>query len=322
MRWGAAKGARKRRRSACETRGHGARAMALVAAALIWATPTFAQVPAAKVSKKARTVVVLTDKSTRPYREAARGVQGGGLPVESVALADVGARLAKPAKAGEVFVALGPKSAKLLSTSKKSGAAALIRSSEIPKRVPSVTVDVPAPVQLPWIARAFPGRTRVVILRGKSPVDKDALKAVAPRMRFVVVDVDKPANAVFALERALEVDRGRTLVWLLPDPQVITANTIGPLAQQALSARVPMVGFSGYFLRVGALAAVETNYEKMGRAALDAAVARFETSPTLESKSDDKTVAIAPPGAALAVNAKLAARLGIAVREGNGVVFK
>lgn len=299
--------------------GPALRAVVLFLASVL-ALPVQAQSPTP--APKATSVVILADKNTRPYREAARGIQGAGLVVENVPLAKARARLSAPAAAGEIFVALGPKSAKLLSQSPKSGAAALIRSSEVPARIPSVTVDVPAPLQLPWISRAFPGRTRVVVLRGKTEIDEGALKTAAPHLRFVVVNVDKPESAVFALERALEVDRGRTVVWLLPDPQVITANTIGPLAQQALSARVPVVGFSGYFLRVGALAAVETNYEKMGRAALDAAVTRFEKSEDIEVTSPASKMAIAPPGAVLAVNAKLAARLGIAVRDGNGVVFK
>ncbi len=308
-------------------------AAAVGVASLVLALPLGAQdaapafVPAAPTLAPSR-VLVVADKKTRPYREATAGVTGnvagGAKNVEVVPVAKAAARMMGPPVAGEIVIALGPKSASMLAKSSKRGAAALVRRSEAPPRIPSVTVDVPPTEQIPWIRQAFPGRSRVVILQGKADLDVEALRALAPTLRFSVVAVDRPENAVFALKRALEVDRDRTVVWLLPDSGVITANTIGPLAQQALSARVPIVGFSGYFLRVGALAAVQTDYRKMGSAALATAQhpgphLQIDKSRTIKT---DKRVVLSPPGAFLAVNAKLAARLGIAVRDGKGVVFE
>lgn len=277
---------------------------------------------AAKDPSPHRHVVVLADKRTRPFREAMTALSAAAVDVETVDAAAIAARLAKPLRDGEVFVALGPQAASLLAKTSHRGAAAIVRASEAPGGIPAVGVEVPPEAQLPWIRQAFPGRTRVLVLRKPGALDEAALIRAEPRFRFVFVDVESPTTAVFALERALQTDRGKSLVWLLPDPAVITANTIAPLSQAALSARVPVVGFSAYFLRVGALAAVEVDFGQMARAALDLA-ARAPARLQGESSTSLKVKEVhAPPGAHLRVNATLAARLGIVVREGRGVVFE
>jgi hypothetical protein len=164
----------------------------------------------------------------------------------------------------------------------------------------------PAAQQLALVARGFPGRTRVIVLRDPARrADDEALRgaAAAAGLTLVLVDVASPGEAVPAFVAALRAPGPPSILLALPDTTVLTADTVAPLSQAALSARVPLVGTSGYFLKIGAVAAVVVDGAGAARAAL--AVARGEGRP--------------PTRVSMLVDGRLAQRLGIPVRAGDGI---
>jgi len=188
-----------------------------------------------------------------------------------------------------------------------------VRASET-SSLSSVVVDVAFTEQLAWIAHAFPGRPRVVIPRHGTVHDAaltDAARAAGVELQLV--DVRAPGEAVPAVQAALR--KSGAIVLLIPDPVVVTADTIAPLAKTALDARAPLVGFASYFLRVGALAAVSFDTTDMARAAL--ALARADTTGGASG-----AIVKGPPNAKLVVDGKLAERLGVTVRAGANIEVK
>lgn len=258
-------------------------------------------------------VVVVVDGDSRPYKQALAGVtklapQARSIPVEQARAAVSGA------SPGTRFVGLGPRSARLLAEVRPGRAsAALVRAAEAPAGIDVIDLEVSEEVQVGWLKRAFPGRRRLVVLRqpGGALLDAD-LRAAAEKhgMAIDLVDVSRPGEAVYALERALRRERQGAVVWLLADPVVVTGDTVTPLTQVALAARVPVVGFSSYFLKAGALGAVRTDFGKMGEAAF---------ALTDPARSGATPARHAPPGAHLALNVRLAERLGIALGSGPGL---
>ncbi len=256
-------------------------------------------------------IVLLADRDTRAYKQAAQGIADAGRPMQRRDPADpsTAALLLQPDD-GRTWIAMGPRSARLLaSATPRARAALLLRRNQVPEGLAAVTLQVPYARQLAWIRQAFPGRYRIVVLRKPGgSVDDAALRSAAKALDLglVLADVSSGGDAVPALETALRERRGSTLLLLLPDPVAVSTDTVAPLIQTALAARAPVVGFSDYFLRVGALAAVALDYRACGRQAL-----------VLATEAEPRS---APPATArLLVDGRLAERLGITVEAGPGV---
>jgi len=254
-------------------------------------------------------VLVVHDGDSAPYRKAVDGVKQATASVEQVASDDpaLAARLARDD--GALVVALGPKAAAAVARSgRTSASAALLRAEDAPAGMSAVSFDVAPGIVAPWIKRAFPGRTRVIVLvRPDDTMRKDALRAAAAASGFRVelVDVADPRDAVAALVRALAVEARTSVVWLQPDPKLATRDTLPALVEAGLRARVPTVGFSAYLLRAGALAAVRLDFAAMGEEAARRAAGKPARPPDA--------------WATLEVNGRLAERLGVTVGAGAGV---
>ena len=260
-------------------------------------------------------LLIVMDGDGRPFQEAASGAETAGLPAERYALTDarLPARLQK-ATADDVWLAVGPKAALWLATVKSSKrAAVLVRTSEIPPQLAGVSLEVPLEKQAQWLKTAFPGRRRLVAIRSAAfGAQHDAEVNQAARAAGFTLSLGEAASAgevVPALEAALRQGSGPAVVWLLPDNSAITADSVAPLIQEALARRIPVVGFSAYFLRVGAVAAVTVDYGGLGKQA--ALLAQSGTGQHA-----------APMAARLVVDVKLAQRLGIVVAAGDGVELR
>lgn len=263
-------------------------------------------------SSKADHVVLLADGNGKPFVEAKAGLESAGFTVEGVKPdAPQLAERIKRAHAGETWLSLGPDSSRVLArVSVPRRAAALLRESEMPAGVSGVGLEVPAGRQVKWMKQAFPGRTRLIVLRrpGGGVVDDAQLQHAAREngMTLVLADVRHAGEAVPALETALRSNTRSALVWLAPDPVAVNSDTVGPLVQSALAYRVPVIGFSAYFLRAGALGAVVVDFGACARQAYALA-----SSPTVVHQP--------PANARLVVDARLAERLGVTVQPGEGV---
>ncbi len=212
-----------------------------------------------------------------------------------------------------VLLAVGRKSAQKISgIDGRKRAALFISRKDAPAGLAAVVVDTPAAVQLPWLAAAFPGRRRVVVARQPGRADRidDELiaAAVVAGLDLLLVDVARPGDAVAAVDAALARPGGKAIVLFIADDAVITADTIAPLMQAAFRARVPVVGFSAYFKKVGAVAVVDTDVAQMVDEALAMATASVDcVAPCIAPQ-------VASASARLVVDGRLAERLGIPVQ--------
>lgn len=215
-----------------------------------------------------------------------------------------------------VVLALGKKSAARVDRATAMKKAALfVSDKDAPAALAAVVVDVPLSSEVAWIARALPGRSRLVVARQPRRADLDAAlaaAAAAASLNLVLVDVNVPGEAVPAIDAALAKPGGKAVLLFVADDAVITADTIAPLMQSAFRARVPVVGFSSYFARVGAVAVVATDVAAMVDEALALARAPACTAPCAAPH-------VASASAHLSVDGRLAERLGVPVQAGDHV---
>ncbi|MCC7069675.1 MAG: hypothetical protein IT383_00015 [Deltaproteobacteria bacterium] len=245
------------------------------------------------------------ERAAAPVAEARATLSAAGAQVSVDTVAEAARGWGRP---DEVWLALGKGAAHALAAAPpRMRAAVLVRAGEA-SGLPAVVVDVPLELQLGWLAAAFPGRTRVLVPRRPGGSDDAALVSAARArgLSLELVDVHHPGETVPALQAALRRPGAPALIFLVPDATALTPDTLAPLAQSALEARAPLVGFSSYFLRIGALAASVSDVGPSARQA----VALAQAGVAVEE---------APRAARLLVDGRLAERLGVPVREGPGV---
>lgn len=149
----------------------------------------------------------------------------------------------------------------------------------------AVTIDVPPDALLAEVARLFPQRKKIGLIRG--PQQNDAFVRAfeaAGRRKGMVVEVVKCDQAKDLVDLFLSL-RGRAdLVWCPPNPQLYNSATLKPLLMASLTNRLPIIGFSEQFVQAGALFGGTADFVDVGRqtATLAARMARNETVPPRE----------------------------------------
>jgi ABC-type uncharacterized transport system substrate-binding protein len=261
-------------------------------------------------------VVVVADAPGRLVDEAIAGLAKDGTVVDLRLVGEVDG-LGVLVGPSVVFLAAGPKSARALaswspSTTAPKRAAFLVKSADAPANIAAVSLDAPLAQQMAWLKSAFPGRSRVIVPRSDAHGDaeiKDAAQKAG--LTLALVDVKSPGEAVPAVDDALKKSSTPSMILLVPDAVAVTPDTVAPLVQDALSLRTPVVGFSTYFLKVGAIAAVAVDAAAMAKQAIALAVSQASPAASV--------AVVAPESGHLVVDGRLAERLGVAVRDGAGV---
>ena len=133
------------------------------------------------------------------------------------------------------------------------------------QRDSAVFLDQPVVRQLQLIKLALPGRVRLGAVTGPATARTgDELRAAARRLGLSVQieSIDQPAALLPALNRV--VDDIQVLV-SVPDPMVFAPNTIHHILLTTYRYRVPVLGLSRAYVDAGALLAVYSTPEDIGR---------------------------------------------------------
>jgi putative ABC transport system substrate-binding protein len=235
----------------------------------------------ATAAPAAQVTVVVSD-STAPYLEASLAVARdlGGLATvvtvspeqlgrpqrhDGAAIVTLGTRALKSALAAE------PKASVIAALIPRSAYEAALGSQPRPqsgrRTTTAVFLDQPFARQLNLVKTLVPDRRRVGVLA--SPAADDMVRRVASAARgrgllIVKQTLAKPDDISYALERLL----GESEVLLaLPDPTVFNSHTVYNILLSALRARQPVIGFSDAYVRAGAVAAVYSTPQQLGRQA-------------------------------------------------------
>lgn len=255
-------------------------------------------------------VAVLTDSRVSQYREALQAAKEvlRDAPVLEVSAEDISQQVERAAPA--VVLAIGQKA---LLVAQKSGlpvvyCMVLGAAAVSTRNVTGLRLEVAPEAQLEAWHRVHPQARRLGVIydpRNFSGYVQDAQKAAAARgVRLVL----KPVVEALKVRAALEEIAGDIdALWLLPDPQLISADMFNFLLVFTLERKLALFGFFESFTRLGALAAMAPDYAAIGRQA-----ARL--SQEVAAKPAETRLPLPPsllsPGV-LTINAKTARQLGI-----------
>jgi len=283
---------------------------------------------AALPTAAARDVTIVVAERSAAYQEAAAAVsqQLAGRASVSVVQADAYAPAA--GKEPSAIVALGtfalravlsgePRAPVIASLIPRSAFEFELRQAPAPssgRRVAAVFLDQPIARQLNLVRVVLPKRTRIGLLVSAATEDTARTLESAARERGLVVvreAIAGPDGVSPALSRLLgESD----LVLALPDASIFNAGTIHNILLSALRARQPLIGFSEAYVRAGALAAVYSKPEQVGRQAGEMAASVLGGAALPASQY--------PRAFSVSVNPTVARALDIALEEGDAVAAR
>lgn len=259
-------------------------------------------------------VAVLTDSRVAQYREAQAAAKEllREAPVLEASAPDIVQQIERVSPS--VVLAIGQKA---LQTAQQAGATVVFCMVLGPSAVSSRTVtglrlEVAPEAQLDSFRRVYPSARRLgVIYDSKtwSGYLAEATKAAASR-GFTLVP--KPVSDGREVRAALNDIAGDIdALWLIPDPQLISAEMFNFLLVFTLEHKIALFGFFESFTRAGALASVAPDYTAIGRQAA-------KLASDLAAKPAETRLPVPPsvpsPGV-LTINVRTARQLGIDVAD-------
>ena len=126
-------------------------------------------------------------------------------------------------------------------------------------------LEIPAERQFKILRAFLPNLRRLGILSNSSYTAKlkdTAAQAAANSFQLQEFPVDSEKDVPHQLRSLLA---GVDALWLVPDSTVLTNESIGFILETSLAKRVPVIGFSPEFTRLGALLSLSVSYGEVGR---------------------------------------------------------
>jgi putative tryptophan/tyrosine transport system substrate-binding protein len=226
-------------------------------------------------------VVVVRSSDLAPYKAVQEALATGlGQPIREINLTSADGKEQLGVALGEapaLVVAIGPDAGRALATLKAAVPILLALMPSAAKvgldpKTPLVPMYATPSRTLREITALLPSAKRLGVVYdpavSKALVDECAVAAASARLTVVREEVgsrQEIANAVRGLVGKVDA------LWLLPDSTVITADSFKFIMQNALSAKVPVVGFTEGMAKAGALFSVEASYADIGAKAAHAA---------------------------------------------------
>lgn len=232
-------------------------------------------------------VVVVYSSRVAAYAEAVQGIRSGmGGASHAITLIELGARSGEAdlrqmltQNSPRLVIAVGLNALNALVAAKVEApvlSAMTMRSegarAAVALRVAgAVYVDASPSGLLAEFKAAFPGKTRIGIIRnqsGKGP-GESSWQALA-KQGFTI----RPVNCAGPKEllKAFLSLKGKVdFVLCLPDGSLYNNATVKPLILASLKNRLPIIGFSASFVRAGAAVGVYPDFRDLGRQTAEAA---------------------------------------------------
>lgn len=260
-----------------------------------------------------------------PYREAAEALQRAlaeqdvvtrEFTLEAMIKREPSLSLEKQA---EVWVAIGSRAADYLNFSLPDSISLVYCMVADPekiglksgrKKIAGVSVTTSVQEQFAIIHQAMPNLLSIGLLyRTSSNKSVKILDEVAKQLpsswQLEAIDVDAAGSMAEAIQKLVRKKVG--IIWTMADSSIYNKATVKALLLASLRNQIPVFGFSGSFVKAGALLGLDADPSLQGQYA--AALVR---DALIQSTKQFEPV---PPGVTLAINMIVADRLGISLPE-------
>lgn len=220
------------------------------------------------------------------------------LPVREISLQALKQGAALPVEAGQVIVAVGAGAMQALAQMNparpilnvlvpRTAFEKIVQEGRLndPRYFSAIYLDQPWARQFALIRLALPKRNRVGILLGPDSAELAPLLRAAAQAAGFVAAIEK-ANSEADMLPALKKLLGESeAILAAPDTAIYNRNTVQAILLTTYRHQVPLFGFSPSYVKAGALAAVYSTPEQIGR----------QTAEILRQISDPRLPPPQPP---------------------------
>jgi ABC-type uncharacterized transport system substrate-binding protein len=254
-------------------------------------------------------VTVVLSEGGGAYQEFAKALQSNHSTQYDLQIARVGDAI----QDAKLVIAVGMKAARFLSSSavpvlnvfvprtgyeKLQIAAAAVSSA--------IYMDQPLERQLALLSVALPEAKGIGILYATRPAELESLRKLATENQFTlhVQHIDQQHSLASALTELLEVSE---VLFVLPDAEVYSSDTIRNILLETYRKRVPMIGISQSYVRAGALCAVYSTPQQIAKQTAEV-IQYFLVSSQLPASQYPKEFEVS-------VNTQVARSLGLSIKD-------
>jgi putative tryptophan/tyrosine transport system substrate-binding protein len=145
----------------------------------------------------------------------------------------------------------------------------ILDPSKHPLNAPNITgtlMEIPAEQQFKILRSFLPNLHQLGVLSSSrnhsGALTEDAARGSGYGFQLKQFPVAGEKDVPQQLRRLLST---ADALWLVPDSNVLTNESIGFILESSLAQRVPVIGFSAEFTRLGALMSLSVSYEEVGR---------------------------------------------------------
>jgi len=225
-------------------------------------------------------IAILKSSSIGAYEQAIEGFKAAGVSGAIYAEYDLqgdldqGRKLAKKIRASDaaLVVAVGLKAAlaaKLEIVDVPIVYMMILDPSKHNLTAPNMTgtlLEIPAERQFKLIRSFLPNVSRLGTLSNPSNGSTKMKEAAAYASAYAFQLQDFPIDGDKDIPQQLRsLLASSDALWLIPDSTVLTNESIGFILETSLGRRVPVIGFSPEFTRLGALLSLSVSYREVGR---------------------------------------------------------
>jgi putative ABC transport system substrate-binding protein len=272
-------------------------------------------IPSRAVCAEMQTIVVVKSADLKPYQDVLRGLRNGcGCDVQEVKVKNEEDKERILDSHPRAIVAIGTAAFKKVMTIRDIPVIyTMVIPSEtarpLPSNISGVSMDISPATYLATMKELFPTAKRIGLIfdpRNTGEFVGNAMKAAqSAGMELVTKRVDDPSQVptvIKAMQRQIDV------FWLIPDPTVVTKESVDYLFQISFENNVPIFTFSKKYVEQGAVASLDIDPYDMGEQ-VASIVARALAGQSVGSP-------IYARKSYLTINKKIARKLGLTIGEG------
>lgn len=284
---------------------------ATLLAALLLSLATLATHPIRTAYAEPREVLVVIGAAFTPYRHVLRGFRDAcGCLVREVRLkGNEGGEAVSPGSASAV-VSIGTQAFRKVRSLEGlpviyTMALPSVVARDLRPNISGVSMDIAPGAYLAAMKEVLPGARRIGLLYNplhtSAFVEAAAAAAGQNGLELTVKQVSEPSEFMSALN---ELRNKIDILWMLPDPTVVSTETVDYLLRFSIQHNVPVFTFSRKYVEMGALASLDVDPYDMGAQAAEFLQAGGEPVRAFARSSQ------------LTINVKTAKKMGLGISEG------
>ena len=260
--------------------------------------------------------IVVKSANLKPYQDALRGFDDATrCDVHEVRSRDVDELEDMHLSSHDVVVAIGTTAFKKVRALKNPEIVyIMVISSEADRdrspNISGVSMDIDPSTVIESIKEVVPSAKKIGLLYNPrytlSYVNEAKQAARAAGIDLAARQVHDPSEIVAALN---EIHDGMDVLWMLPDPTVVSEETVDYLLRYSIQHSIPIFTFSKKYVDMGAIASLDMDPYNMGAQAAEI-VERI-----VKGDSGGDGIRVYPRAVRLSINVKAAEKMGLKIRD-------